>query len=193
VDGGASRPAATAGARARRPTTARATGSTGIVEIGVLPAYSRRQLSRKKARHEPQGVAPMTSSTTSTLRPGRPRLRRSLAGVACAAACAAPLALAPAASAQSGGPLGGIEVTLADTITALPNTLTHPLGGSSGDRPPGNDACVDPELVSPLLSCVIDTVADVLGGRPAATTKATVRRKVRAARRHTRMSRKFSR
>jgi hypothetical protein len=101
--------------------------------------------------------------------------------------------MAPAASAQSGGPLGGIEVTLADTITALPNTLTHPLGGSSGDRPPGNDACADATLVSPLLSCVIDSLADVLGGQSATTTKATVRKKVRAARRHTRMSRKVSR
>ena len=69
-----------------------------------------------------------------------------------------PLAFAPAASAQTGGnPLGGIEITLAQTITSLPNTLTHPLAGSSGDRPPGNDACADPALVSPLLTCVIDS------------------------------------
>ena len=104
-----------------------------------------------------------------------------------------PLALAPAASAQTGGPLGGIEITLAQTVTSLPNTLTHPLGGSSGDRPPGNDACVDPALVSPLLSCVIDSVADLLGGQSATSTKATLKKKVRSARRQTRMSRKLSR
>jgi hypothetical protein len=132
----------------------------------------------------------MTSSTQSTDGRDRPRLRRGLAAVAAAAALATPLALAPAASAQTGNnPLGGIDITLAQTITSLPNTLTHPLGGSSGDRPPGNDACVDPELVSPLLSCVIDSVADLLGGQSATSTKATLKKKVRSVRKQTRARR----
>jgi hypothetical protein len=135
----------------------------------------------------------MTSSTHPEAGQDRPRLRRGLAAVVAAGAVAMPLALAPAASAQTGGPLGGIEITLAQTVTSLPNTLTHPLGGSSGDRPPGNDACVDPALVSPLLSCVIDSVADLLGGQSTTSTKATLKKKVRAARKQTRMSRKLSR
>ena len=136
----------------------------------------------------------MTRSTHPEVGQDRPRLRRGIAAVVAAGAVALPLALAPSASAQTGNnPLGGIEITLAQTITSLPNTLANPLGGSSGDRPPGNDACVDPELVSPLLSCVIDSVADLLGGQSASATKATVKRKVRSARKTTRMSRKIRR
>jgi hypothetical protein len=136
----------------------------------------------------------MTSSTHSTDGHDRPRLRRTLVAVVAAGACAVPFAFAPAASAQTGNnPLGGIEITLAQTITSLPNTLTNPLAGSSGDRPPGNDACADPALVSPLLSCVIDSLADLLGGQSATATKATLKKKVRSARKSTRMSRKISR
>jgi hypothetical protein len=136
----------------------------------------------------------MKRRTHSTDGRDRPSLCRGLVAVVAAGACAVPFALAPAASAQTGGnPLGGIEITLAQTITSLPNTLAHPLGGSSGDRPPGNDACVDPALVSPLLSCVIDSVADLLGGQSASASKATLKKKVRSARKTTRMSRKISR
>jgi len=129
----------------------------------------------------------MTSNATSTVGQRRSRLRRNLGAAVVAAALATPLALAPAASAQTGGPLGGIENTLADTITSLPNTLTHPLGGSSGDGPPGNDACENPELISPLRTCVIDSVANLLGGQSATAKKATVKEKVRSVRKQTRV------
>jgi hypothetical protein len=136
----------------------------------------------------------MTRSTHSADGQARPRLRRTLVAAVAAGACAMPLALAPAASAQTGGnPVGGIEITLLQTITSLPNTLTNPLAGSSGDRPPGNDACVDPALVSPLLTCVIDSVANLLGGQSATGAKATVKKKVRGVRKQSRMSRKISR
>ena len=136
----------------------------------------------------------MTSSTHSTDGHDRPRLRRTLIAVVAAGACAMPLALAPAASAQTGGnPVGGIEITLLHTITSLPNTLANPLAGSSGDRPPGGDACADPALISPLLTCVIDTLANVLGGQSATGTKATVKKQVRSVRKQTRMSRKINR
>lgn len=93
----------------------------------------------------------MTTYTTSIHGHRRPRLRRSIGGVAAAAVLAVPFAGAPAASAQTANnPLGGIENTLGDTIKGLPNTLAHPLGGSSGDGPPGGDACVDAVLISPL-------------------------------------------
>ena len=136
----------------------------------------------------------MTSSTQSTDGHDRPRFRRSLVAVIAAGACAMPFAFAPAASAQTGNnPLGGIEITLAQTITSLPNTLANPLGGSSGDRPPGNDACVNPELISPLLTCIIDSVANLVGGQSSSGKKATVKKKVRGVRKQTRMSRKTSR
>ena len=136
----------------------------------------------------------MKRRTHSTDGRDGPRLRRGLVAVVAAGACAVPFALAHAAFAETGNnPLGGIEITLAQTVTSLPNTLTHPLGGSSGDRPPGNDACVDPDLVSPLLSCVIDSLADALGGRSATASKATLKKKVRSVRKQSRMSRKISR
>ncbi len=100
-----------------------------------------------------------------------------------------PFAVAPAASAQTGNnPVGGIENTLGDTITSLPNTLADPLGGSSGDGPPGDDACVDPVLISPLLTCVIDSLDRLLGGQStqARTTKATSKKRVRSTRKQTR-------
>jgi hypothetical protein len=132
----------------------------------------------------------MTKCIHSTAGQERARLRRSLAAVVAAGACAMPLALAPAASAQTGAnPVGGVEITLVQVVTSLPNTLTHPLAGSSGDGPPGNDACADPALLSPLLSCVIDSVADLLGGQSATSTKATLKKKVRSVRKQTRARR----
>lgn len=131
----------------------------------------------------------MTTYSTPMHGHRRPRLRRSIGAVAAAAVMALPFAVAPAASAQTANnPVGGIENTLGGTITSLPNTAARPLGGSSGDGPPGDDACVDPVLISPLLSCVIDSVARLLGGQstPARTTKATLSKRVRSMRRQTR-------
>lgn len=130
----------------------------------------------------------MTSNAISTSGSGHPRLRRCLGGLAVTAALAVPLASAPPASAQTANnPLGGIEDTLAGTITGLPNTLTHPLGGSSGDGPPGRDACVRPQLISPLLSCVIDALADLLGATTTQpSTKSTLSRRVRSFHKQTR-------
>ncbi len=131
----------------------------------------------------------MTTYTTSMHGHRRPRLRRSIGGVAAAAVLAVPFAVAPAASAQTGNnPVGGIENTLANTITSLPNTLANPLGGSSGDRPPGDDACVNPVLISPLLTCVLDSLDRLLGSQStkARTTKATSKKRARSMRKQTR-------
>ncbi len=52
-------------------------------------------------------------------------------------------ALAPAASAQTGPnePLGGLPQTPAQTVQALPHTLSDPLGGP--DAPGAGDVCED--------------------------------------------------
>jgi hypothetical protein len=95
------------------------------------------------------------------------RTRRALGLLVGATICATPLVAAPAALA---GPVDGVDTLAVQTVTSTPNTLTHPLAGSSGDLPAGNDACENATLISPLLSCVIDSIADLLGGQATATT-----------------------
>lgn len=113
--------------------------------------------------------------------PQRPRVRRGLGVLVGMTLLASPLALAPAASAQtaSGDALGGVGQTLTQTVTSLPNTLGKPLGGADFA---GNTSCDNPELLVPFVSCLIDIIDRALGGPAAqATTKAKAKAKVKAS------------
>jgi len=123
----------------------------------------------------------MTQQTDSTSAVDRPRVRRGLGLLVGAAICVTPLALAPAASAQtgSGDALGGLGTTLANTIQALPTTLGDPLGGPADESRRAN-ACTQLDGIGPFLTCLIDRVD---GGTKStqARIKARARTKVRRA------------
>ena len=104
--------------------------------------------------------------------------RRGLGLLVGAAICAAPLAAAPAASAQTGNnPLGGIEIVLPNTIGALGQTVADPLGGPN--VPGRASSCTELAGLGPFLTCLIDRLDKALGGQGAqARVKARVKTRI---------------
>jgi hypothetical protein len=123
----------------------------------------------------------MTKQATSTSEVERSRARRGLGPMVGAAACAAALAFAPAASAQTGNnPLGGIEGTLANTVLALPSVVGDPLGGDNGG--PGGFTCQADLGLGASLTCLVDGIDRALGGQRAQTRKIKARARTRVLR-----------
>jgi hypothetical protein len=123
------------------------------------------------------------NDSISTDGPQRPRVRRGLAVVVGVTLMATPLALAPAASAQSGGALGGLDNLLAGILEGLAggNTLGNLLGGGSSEQ----KTCYKADGLGSTLSCVVVPLDNTLnpGRKAKAKVQASMRKgKVRSLR-----------
>ena len=108
--------------------------------------------------------------------PQRPRVRRGLGVLVGVTLLATPLALAPAASAQSGGALGGLDNLLAGIIEGLTggNTLGHLVGAGSSEQ----KTCYKADGLGSTLSCVIVPLDNAItpGRKAKAKVSATMRK-----------------
>ncbi len=108
--------------------------------------------------------------------PQRPRVRRGLAVLVGVTMMATPLALAPAASAQSGGALGGTDKLLQGILEGLTggNTLGNLLGSGSSEQ----KTCYKADGLGSTLSCVVVPLKNTISpGRQAkAKVRATLRK-----------------
>ena len=93
-----------------------------------------------------------------------------------------PMAVAPAASAQTGpnDALGGLGDLVQNIIEGIPNTLANPLGGGSSVQP----SCYKADGLGSFLSCIIVPIKNALDPTPAtrAKVKAKARRKAATTR-----------
>ena len=107
--------------------------------------------------------------------PQRPRLRRGLAVLVGVTLMATPLALAPAASAQSGGALGGLDNLLEGILEGLAggNTLGNLLGAGSSEQ----KTCYKADGLGSTLSCVVVPLDNAIN--PGRTSKAKVKASLR--------------
>lgn len=115
------------------------------------------------------------NDSISTDGPQRPRSRRKLGVLVGLTLMAAPLAMAPAASAQSsGGSLGGLDTLLQGILEGLPNTAGHLVGSGSSAQ----EQCYPPDGLGSTLSCVIVPVGNAINSGPKAKArvKATMRK-----------------
>ena len=125
----------------------------------------------------------MTQRRQSTSAVERPRVRCGLGLLVGATLAVTALALASPASAQtgSGDALGGLGVTLGNTIQALPTTIGDPLGGPA-DQSRRADACTDLDGVGPFLTCLIDRLDRGLGGGQTANARVKARARTKVLR-----------
>ena len=88
---------------------------------------------------------------------------------------ASPLALAPAASAQSGGALGGLDTLLQGMLEGLIGATRS--GTSSAAAAPSRRRCYTPDGLGATLSCVIVPLKNTLdpGRQGQGKVKATMR------------------
>ncbi len=105
----------------------------------------------------------------------RPRVRRGLGVAVGLALMVSPLALAPAASAQSGGALGGTDTLLQGLLEGLlgGNTVGNLLGGGSSEQ----STCYTPDGLGATLSCVVVPLDNALNPSRKAKLKVAASRK----------------
>ncbi len=110
----------------------------------------------------------------STDGPQRPRVRRGLGILVGVALMASPLALAPAASAQSGDSLGGLDTLLQGVLEGLTggNTLGHLVGSGSSEQ----TVCYVPDGLGATLSCVVLPVGNAINSGPGAKKRIKAKR-----------------
>jgi len=110
----------------------------------------------------------------STDGPQRPRGRRGLGVLVGVTLMAAPLALAPAASAQAGGPGGAAGAIFTNVLAGVlgGNTLGNPLGGGSSEQP---DCYANEPGIGPAANCAVVPLHNAIDGTPGAKAKAKIK------------------
>ena len=117
----------------------------------------------------------------STAGPQRPRVRKALGLAVGVAMLMTPLAIAPAASAQTaaGDSLGGMDTLLQGILEGLPNTATHPFGDGAGAG-----GCPVIDGIGTLGTCVVDPLGPSHPGTTAKKASSKAKAKAKARRIH---------